>query len=67
MDEHSLCMECQTALSADDRGIYMKLVSRNADRFLCMTCLAKQLGCGREVLEERVRYYRESGNCVLFR
>ena len=32
-----------------------------------MTCLAKQLDCSREALEERVRYYRESGNCVLFR
>ncbi len=45
----------------------MKLVSRNADRFLCMDCLAARLGCERAALEERVRYYRESGNCVLFR
>lgn len=32
-----------------------------------MDCLAARLGCERAVLEERVRYYRESGNCVLFR
>lgn len=61
------CMECGNALTADDRGIYMKMVSRNADRFLCMDCLAVRLRCTREALEERVRYYRESGNCVLFR
>lgn len=60
-------MECGGALTADDRGIYMKMVSRNADRFLCMDCLAARLRCPREALEERVRYYRESGNCVLFR
>lgn len=66
-DEQRLCMECGAVLTADDRGIYMKLVTRNARRFLCMGCLAKKLGCTREAIEERVRYYRESGNCVLFR
>ncbi|MCM1568617.1 MAG: hypothetical protein NC081_04120 [Roseburia sp.] len=63
----SLCFRCDKALTADDKGIYMKMVSRNADAFLCMDCLAQKLNCTRQDLEERVRYYRESGNCVLFR
>lgn len=67
MEECRNCIKCGEALTADDRGIYMKMVSRNADKFLCMTCLAERLRCSREALEERVRYYRESGNCVLFR
>lgn len=49
------------------KGIYMKMVSRDAREFLCMDCLACKLGCRREDLEERIRYFRESGNCTLFR
>lgn len=67
MEDHRHCMECGASLTADDIGIYMKMVTRNADRFLCMTCLSKKLGCQKTALEERVRYYRQSGNCVLFR
>jgi len=63
----SLCKTCGTTLAADDKAIYMKLISRNATSFLCIDCLGKQLGCGREPIEERIRYYRESGNCTLFR
>ncbi len=66
-DGKGRCTECAAKLTSDDIGIYMKMVSRNAEHFLCMTCLAARLGCRREALEERVRYYRESGNCVLFR
>ncbi len=67
MPDHKHCMKCGAALTADDMGIYMKMVSRDAEQFLCMGCLAEKLGCPRSALEERVRYYRESGNCVLFR
>lgn len=45
----------------------MKLIDRTATEFLCLDCLGEKLGCGRAALEERIRYYRESGNCVLFR
>lgn len=65
--DSSLCYRCAAPLSWDDQGIYRKMVSRNAREFLCMDCLAAALGCRRRDLEERVRYYRESGNCTLFR
>jgi len=63
----SVCRTCGAALAADDKAIYMKLISRNATSFLCIDCLGAQLGCGRGPIEERIRYYRESGNCTLFR
>lgn len=63
----SVCKACGAALAADDKAIYMKLISRNASSFLCIDCLGAQLGCGRGPIEERIRYYRESGNCTLFR
>lgn len=52
---------------ADDIAIYSKLVTRYAKQFLCIDCLGKELKCGREPIEKLIRYFRESGNCVLFR
>lgn len=61
------CRKCGAHLTTDEKAIYMKLVSRNASSFLCKDCLAEALHCERKAIEERIRYYRESGNCVLFR
>lgn len=66
-DSGRFCFQCKEVLTADDKGIYMKMVSRNVREFLCMDCLSQKLNCTRRDLEERVRYYREAGNCVLFR
>ena len=57
------CRKCGAHLTTDEKAIYMKLVSRNASSFLCMDCLAEALHCERKAIEERIRYYRESGNC----
>ncbi|MCM3203447.1 hypothetical protein [Paenibacillus illinoisensis] len=62
-----LCTTCQVPLSSDDVGIYIKLVSRTAQQFLCIDCLGVKLNCGRDPIEKLIRYFRESGNCALFR
>ncbi len=67
MADQNTCKECGIALSGDDIAIYLKLVTRYAKEYMCIDCLGKMLKCGREPIEERIRYYRESGNCVLFR
>ena len=64
---YQICKECNSRLSSDEKAIYMKLIDRTATEFLCLDCLGEKLGCGRAALEERIHYYRESGNCVLFR
>lgn len=51
----------------DDVAIYLKLVTRNAQDFLCIDCLGEQLKCGREPIEQLIQYFRKSGKCVLFR
>lgn len=63
----NLCINCEKKLTSDEKAIYLKLVDRTASRFLCLDCLGEKMGCEREPLEKRIRYYRESGNCVLFR
>ena len=50
----------------DDRAIYKKLVYRGAEDFLCIPCLARYLGVAQEEIENRIRWYRESGECTLF-
>ncbi|MCH5251502.1 MAG: hypothetical protein J1F22_00890 [Lachnospiraceae bacterium] len=64
---HHHCKYCGTRLTTDEKAIYMKLVCWTATEFLCLDCLGEKLECGREILEERIQYYRDSGNCVLFR
>lgn len=51
----------------DDVAIYLKLVTRNAQDFLCIDCLGEKLKCGRAPIEQLIQYFRESGKCVLFR
>lgn len=65
--KHLNCKQCETRLTTDEKAIYMKMVNRFASEFLCLDCLSEHLGCRREALEKRIAYYRESGNCVLFR
>lgn len=61
------CKNCGVKLTADDKAINLKLISRTVTEFLCIDCLGDKLGCGRAPIEERIRYYRESGSCTLFR
>ncbi|MBR6626555.1 MAG: hypothetical protein IKL04_01045 [Lachnospiraceae bacterium] len=61
------CHRCAATLTGDEKAICMKLISRNTREFYCLDCLGEKLGCGRGPIEEKIRYYRESGNCVLFR
>lgn len=67
MADYKTCMECAAELLDDDIAIFRKLVFRGADEFLCIDCLAKNLGCTREAIKKLIAYYRESGNCTLFR
>ncbi len=66
MSDQNACFVCNASLVWDEKAIYMKMVTRNAREFMCMDCLAGKLGCNRKDIEDRIRYYRESGNCTLF-
>lgn len=62
-----VCIECKKPIETDEAAIYRKMVQRNAKEYMCIDCLAKYLGVSRQAIEDRIRYYRESGTCVLFR
>lgn len=67
MADFEHCMNCGQPLWDDDRAIYKKLVFRAAEEFLCRDCLARQFGCEREKIDRLIDYYRQSGECTLFR
>lgn len=67
MSNYKTCRQCGAALGGDDIAIYKKLVYRAAEDFLCIDCLADYFKVPRTEIEKRIRYYRESGECTLFR
>ena len=67
MSSNRTCTSCRVPLRTDDVAIYLKLVSRTAQDFLCIDCLGVKLQCGREPIDKLIHYYKSSGNCVLFR
>ncbi len=66
MSEYDRCVKCGGTVTADDIGLFRKLVDRTADGgFMCIDCMAEKFGCRREKLEEKVREYRKNG-CLMF-
>ena len=56
MANYKTCKKCGATLGGDDIAIYRKLVTRNADEFFCIDCLAEYYNTTREVIEERIAY-----------
>ena len=67
MANYNTCKQCGAPLGGDDIAIYRKLVHRGAQEFLCIDCLAAYFQCPRAEIEKHIRWYRESGQCTLFR
>lgn len=67
MPNFTTCRQCGGKLMDDDMAIYRKLILRNADEFLCIKCLARYLNTTEEKILKLIEYYRQSGECTLFR
>ena len=67
MGNYFTCKKCGAPLGSDDIAIHQKLVSRNDTEFFCIDCLAEYYRTTREVIQQRIDYYRRSGKCTLFR
>lgn len=64
--EAPCCQKCGKKLSQDETALYRKLISRGADRFLCIDCLSEHTGWPVALLEKAIVDYRRQG-CSLFR
>jgi hypothetical protein len=59
-------MECGGGLVSDEIALYKKLVSRGAEEYLCLGCLARSCSTTREKLQSLIDYYHRTGVCSLF-
>ena len=61
----AFCRECQRLLTSDETALYRKLVRRDADSFLCKTCLAGYFQVSETILDKKIEQFRRNG-CLLF-
>ena len=64
----SNCIKCgKENLEPDEIAIYKKMINRGVTEFMCIDCLADYYQVSRKAIEERIKFYRESGTCMLFK
>ena len=59
------CAGCGRILTNNEIGLTKKLVSRGAEEFFCLTCLAARFGVSEALLLEKIEQFRAMG-CTLF-
>lgn len=62
----STCKKCGKELGGNDIGLTKKLINRGSTEFLCIDCIAEKFDCTKELLEEKIKQFKESG-CTLFK
>ena len=59
------CFQCGVQLTADEIAVYRKMVNREADEFLCKTCLARYFDVPVEKIDQKIQQFKRIG-CLLF-
>ncbi len=59
------CVNCGSALTMNEVGLYKKMINRMAEEFLCKECLANELNCSTEYLDKKIEQFKAQG-CLLF-
>lgn len=59
------CKYCRKELSKDEIALSKKILGRNIESDLCISCLADYVGCEEDDLLVKIEEFREQG-CVLF-
>ena len=59
------CVACGKPVTRDEIAVTKKLINRGAAKFYCVSCLAAYFEVRPEDIEERIRYFKQTG-CTLF-
>ncbi|NLY01886.1 MAG: hypothetical protein GXY83_37860 [Rhodopirellula sp.] len=60
------CSFCRTEkLSKDEIALNKKLIHRQIERMMCLTCMAAYFETTEENLKEKIEWFKEEG-CALF-
>ena len=65
MEEIIYCDVCDSRMSRDETVLNRKLYGLETAEFLCLQCLAEELGVTEQDLEHKIEDFKESG-CTLF-
>ena len=65
MEEIIYCDVCGNRMSRDETALNRKLYGLETVEFLCLSCLAEELGVTVQDLEHKIEDFNESG-CTLF-
>ena len=65
MEEILYCDLCGGRISRDEAALNQKLNGLETTEFLCLGCLAEELGATEEDLRNKIKDFKESG-CTLF-
>ncbi len=60
------CCRCGRPLVPDETALTKKMISRGAEHFFCLSCLADHFEVTEEALRRKITEFREMG-CTLFR
>ena len=59
------CMQCGNRLSSDEIAIYRRLIYRDAEEYLCKSCLAEKMRVSEAEIERKIEHFKKIG-CTLF-
>jgi len=59
------CFQCGRPLVPDEISLTRKMVNRGAERYFCLSCLARHFDVSEEILHQKISEFREMG-CTLF-
>lgn len=59
------CQHCAAPLSTNEIAISLRLLGRDGKNLRCRDCLAKELKVTPEVIDRKIRQFKEMG-CPLF-
>ena len=65
MEEILYCGLCGSRISRDEAALNRKLSGIQTQEFLCLGCMAEELGVTEQDLQHKIEDFRESG-CTLF-
>lgn len=60
-----VCRNCKRELAHDERALYLRMVNRAADSFLCINCMSEHFEIPVHLLYEKIEFLKKSG-CTLF-
>ena len=58
-------MVCGRKLRTDEIAMHKKIISRESESFMCLSCLSKHFKVPEEKLREKIAYFKKIG-CTLF-